>query len=188
MPNTSRELEIFNYKGSDVRADKTDGQPWFVLVDVCRVLGIGNPRDVAKRIPDRHKGMRSVDTPGGAQQMRMVSRPGLYRAIFMSRKPEAQDFIDWVTEEMIPAVMDTGQYVAPDHIRKMLGLEMIERAEIENESDSHRWRADEQQARADKLEAELAAERRLRYALECDHPKREEDGSCTLGKGCSFYR
>ena len=35
-----RELSIFDYKGKQVRTIQKDGETWWVLKDVCGILGI----------------------------------------------------------------------------------------------------------------------------------------------------
>ena len=42
--------------------------------------------------------------------MVFVDEGNLYRAIFQSRKPEAERFTDWVTEEVLPSIRKTGRY------------------------------------------------------------------------------
>lgn len=37
-------LEVFRYVGQDVRALIVNGEPWFVLADLIRVLGISQFR------------------------------------------------------------------------------------------------------------------------------------------------
>lgn len=44
--------------------------------------------------------------------MLFVNEGNLYRAIFQSRKPEAERFTDWVTEEVLPSIRKTGGYTA----------------------------------------------------------------------------
>lgn len=44
---------VFNYGKSRVRIVIIDGDPWFVLNDVCCILEITNPRNVAARLPER---------------------------------------------------------------------------------------------------------------------------------------
>jgi hypothetical protein len=39
-----------------------------------------------------------------------VTEPGLYRLIGSSRKPEAEAFQDWVSEEVLPSIRKTGAY------------------------------------------------------------------------------
>ena len=82
-----------------MRVVERDGEPWFVLADVCLVLDLGNPSRVASRIPisERHtlttgKGI----TDPRVQALTIINEPGLYRVIFTSRKPEAEAFKDWV--------------------------------------------------------------------------------------------
>lgn len=41
--------------GHGVRVVERDGEPWWILADVCRVLEIGNPSDAARRLDDDEK-------------------------------------------------------------------------------------------------------------------------------------
>lgn len=41
-----------------------DGQPWFVLAGVCRVLEIGSPSDAARRVDGDEK--RTLDNIEGS--------------------------------------------------------------------------------------------------------------------------
>ena len=51
-----------------------------------------------------------MDTPGGAQEMSIISEPGLYSLILRSRKPEAKAFKRWVTHDILPSIRRTGGY------------------------------------------------------------------------------
>ena len=104
--------ELFEHEEfGQFRYIKRDEEIWFVAVDVCRALDIQNSRDVvAKQLDDDEKGVATIYTLGGAQQMNIVSEPGLYRLIFMSRKPEAKKFKRWVTHEVLPAIRKYGYY------------------------------------------------------------------------------
>jgi prophage antirepressor-like protein len=86
------------------------GDPWFVAKDVCDFLEIANPSDACAKIPDEDKGIGTTDTLGGLQGMITVNEPGLYRLIFMSRKPQAQDFQRWVFRELLPSLRRNGYY------------------------------------------------------------------------------
>lgn len=46
------EMQIFDYCGNTVRAVERDGEPWFVLKDVCAVLGIANHKMTAQRLDE----------------------------------------------------------------------------------------------------------------------------------------
>lgn len=94
-----------------------DGVPWFVLADVCRKLGIGNPSDAASRLDadekmtldlsEGHSGVR-----GGPRAMTIINESGLYSVILRSNKPEAKRLKKWVTSEVLPTIRKTGGYGA----------------------------------------------------------------------------
>lgn len=43
-------LQVFKYENNDVRTVEMNGEPWFVLKDVCGVLGLSTPARVAERL------------------------------------------------------------------------------------------------------------------------------------------
>lgn len=48
-----KDMMIFqNPEFGEVRAQEINGEPWFVLKDVCDVLGIKNAREAAKRLDE----------------------------------------------------------------------------------------------------------------------------------------
>ncbi|GHU52876.1 hypothetical protein AGMMS49975_09650 [Clostridia bacterium] len=49
------ELSVFNYNKSNIRTVTINGEPWFVLKDVCDILRIGNTTDTANRLDDDEK-------------------------------------------------------------------------------------------------------------------------------------
>lgn len=93
-----------------VRVVMQDEDPWFVAKDVCACLEIGNSRDAVASLDDDEKGVGIIDTPGGKQEMSIISEPGLYSLILRSRKPEAKAFKRWVTHDILPSIRKTGQY------------------------------------------------------------------------------
>jgi len=105
-------LAPFMFEGRRVRAGiDEDGAPWFVAQDACEVLDIGT--DQTRRLDPDEKGLRSIQTPSGAQQMVVVNEPGLYALVFGSRKPEAKAFKRWIRHEVLPAIRKTGSYSSP---------------------------------------------------------------------------
>ena len=105
------ELQIFETEDHyEFRTLDIDGEPWFVLADACRALGIRNPRDAASRLDDDEKGVAQIDTLGGSQAMRIINESGLYSLIIRSDKPEARRFKKWVTSEVLPSIRRTGGY------------------------------------------------------------------------------
>ena len=92
-----------------------DGNPWWVAVDVCLLLGLGNSRQALSRLDDDEKMAVVINdtSSNGVSQRRRVSvvnESGLYALIFSSRKPEAKAFKKWVTSEVLPSIRKTGAY------------------------------------------------------------------------------
>lgn len=113
-------IQVFNYNSVEVRTIQNDGEPWFVLKDVCNVLHIGNSRDVVARLDQDEKGVGQIDTLGGKQEMTIINESGLYNVILRSDKPEAKPFRKWVTSEVLPTIRRHGMYATPDTVEKML--------------------------------------------------------------------
>lgn len=105
-------MQIFSYRNNEVRTVELNGEPWFVLKDVCEVLGIVRYRDSAERLDPDERGLVKVDTLGGAQEMIAVNESGLYTVILRSDKPEAKPFRRWVTSEVLPSIRKNGGYIA----------------------------------------------------------------------------
>lgn len=100
----------FIYEGAPVRTVVINGEPWFVLADLCSVLEIRNGRDVAARLADDQKGVAQIDTPGGRQSMTIVNESGMYEVVIRSDKPEAINFRRWLTGTVLPEIRKTGSY------------------------------------------------------------------------------
>lgn len=100
----------FTYDGAQVRTVLVDGEPWFVATDVATILGYRMASDLTRRLDDDEKGTRSVRTPGGDQQVSIISEPGLFAAILGSQVPGARKFKRWVTHEVLPQIRRTGQF------------------------------------------------------------------------------
>lgn len=100
----------------EVRTVMRDGEPWFVAADVCRSLEIGNPAMAMGRLEEDEKGISSIDTLGGKQNLTIVNEPGLYTLVLGSRKPEAKAFKRWITHEVVPAIRKHGMYATDELI------------------------------------------------------------------------
>lgn len=105
------ELQVFRYQDNEVRTVEVNGEPWFVLKDVCNVLGLSTPSRVAERLDsDEVSQTHLTDSLGREQETTIVSESGLYNVILRSDKPEAKPFRKWVTSEVLPSIRKTGGY------------------------------------------------------------------------------
>lgn len=119
-------IQIFNYQSNEVRTVEMGGEPWFVLKDVCNILGISKYRDTAARLDADERGSVEVDTLGGTQQVIAVNESGLYHVILRSDKPEAAPFRKWVTSEVLPTLRKTGSYMMPKMTKEMQAIFLLD--------------------------------------------------------------
>lgn len=108
------DMQIFTYNSNEVRTVEMNGEPWFVLKDVCEVLGMDSTqlKKVADRLEADEKGRTQITTPGGMQESWVINESGLYNVILRSDKPEAKPFRKWVTSEVLPSIRKHGGYIA----------------------------------------------------------------------------
>lgn len=126
------ELQVFkNQEFGSVRTLTINEEPWFVGKDVAIALGFKTPRDAIRtHVFEEDKGVDSIVTPGGKQQMTIINESGLYALVFGSRLPTAINFKRWVTSEVLPALRKTGQY----QVKELSGSELMAKALIEAQS------------------------------------------------------
>ena len=87
------EIQVWNYESSEIRTIQKDGEPWFVLADVCKVLELSNPSKVADRLEFDEKANFELGLRGGATNC--INESGLYTVILRSDKPQAKPFRKW---------------------------------------------------------------------------------------------
>jgi len=108
----NQQLVPFDFEGRPVRVvTDSQGEPWFVAADVLATIGLD--RKALERLDEDEKGVSSIHTPGGGQEMTTVNEPGLYTLVLGSRKSEAKRFKRWVTHEVLPSIRKTGSYAVP---------------------------------------------------------------------------
>lgn len=103
-------LSVFEFESNQVRVILIDGEPWFVAKDLCAVLDLEQVSRAVSRLDEDEKGVTIVNTPGGNQEMVMVSESGMYSLVLTSRKDEAKIFKRWLTNKVLPQIRKTGMY------------------------------------------------------------------------------
>lgn len=125
----SPQVMPFNYGDTAVRTVVIDGEPWFVLADLCKVLGLTTPAKVVERLDDGVSSTHPIsDSLGRTQQMTIVSESGMYEVVIRSDKPEAVAFRRWITGTVLPEIRKTGSFNAQPAIKggDITRLELIE--------------------------------------------------------------
>lgn len=141
------ELKTWDFSGSEVRTVLVNGEPWWVLKDVCTVLemGVNRAGEVVKRLEaDEYDSIGLTDSLGREQSAYIVNESGLYSVILRSDKPQAKPFRRWVTAEVLPSIRKTGSYALRDSYQIE---DPIERAK--------RWIAEQQEKK--QLTAQVSA-------------------------------
>ncbi|EAW8185591.1 hypothetical protein HX52_25860 [Salmonella enterica] len=92
------------------------GDPWFVAKDVCTAIDIDVTQ--TRKLDGDERGLYSIQTLSGSQQMSIINESGLYTLILRCRdavKPGTvpHRFRKWVTNEVLPTIRKTGRYEHP---------------------------------------------------------------------------
>lgn len=149
----NKQLQVFkNPEFGEIRVIEKDGEPWFVAVDVCDILGLSNPTIAVSRLDNDERAKFNLGRQGDAT---IVNEPGLYTLILGSRKPEAKAFKRWITHEVIPSIRKYGAYMTPEKLEEavcnpdtiieicmQLKLEQERRKQVEAENRQIRPKAD----------------------------------------------
>lgn len=108
-----KDLRIFkNKKFGEMRTTQIDNIPYVCLADVCKILELEQVSRVKSRLnQDGVIISKVIDSLGREQQATFINESNLYKVIFQSRKPEAEQFTEWVTNEVLPSIRKTGGYI-----------------------------------------------------------------------------
>ncbi|HYH17853.1 MAG TPA: phage antirepressor KilAC domain-containing protein [Azospirillum sp.] len=109
----------YSFEGATFRVVNRNGAPEFVAADACAILDLGNVSMAVAKLDEDEKGISSVETLGGVQDMLTVTEGGLYTLILRCRGATTPGttphrFRKWVTGEVLPSIRKTGSYGAPD--------------------------------------------------------------------------
>lgn len=129
------DLQIFNNKEfGKIRTTEINSNAYVCLADVCKILDIKNARDCKTRL--NQDGVVTTDTltKGGKQQLTFINESNLYKVIFQSRKPEAEKFTEWVTNEVLPSIRKNGMYATDELLDNPdLAIKIFEQLKQERE-------------------------------------------------------
>ena len=121
--SNSRYKIFKNLNLGEVRTIEKEGDRyiWFYMNDICKILDIANSRNVTARIKDmgldiaidkidvnktltnRHGGTSDI-----VQDETIVSELALTALIANSRKPQAKEFMKWISTDVIPSLLSMG--------------------------------------------------------------------------------
>ncbi|MCC4254149.1 phage antirepressor KilAC domain-containing protein [Sphingobium naphthae] len=127
----------FHFEDHSLRAiTDRDGEPWFVLADLCGMLGLRNPSSAAKPLDETEKSKIFL---GSGSDATIISVAGLLTLIVRCRdamKPGTMPYRvrKWIVAEVIPTIMRTGQYGTPAPVLNLNDPATLHRLLIEHTS------------------------------------------------------
>ena len=114
--------ELMIFEGHEVEIFEIEGQVLFnpYHVGECLELSESAVRNYLARMNDkqalivknsdvRNKDIRKLNNAGE----KFLTESGVYKLVFKSRKPNAEVFTDWVTDDVLPTLRKSGSYEMP---------------------------------------------------------------------------
>jgi prophage antirepressor-like protein len=96
----------------------THDKPLFRASDIGEVLEMGNIRTSIVDFDSSEKVVQVMDSLGGAQQVTFLTAKGLYKVLFRSRKPIAEQFQNWVCD-VVEELRLNGQYSLQSKVNEL---------------------------------------------------------------------
>lgn len=95
-----------------------DGKEYFPATDVAKILGYADPHKAIKQHTKKDGWVNHpvIDSLGRNQEKKFINEGNLYRLIVKSKLPEAEKFEQWVFDEILPTIRNTGGYVSNDEL------------------------------------------------------------------------
>ena len=113
--------EQFSFNGKKVRSFYVNGESLLIAKDVCLAVGYNEKaihNALERHVPSKYKlrfsdikGAVDSAAPSNAQpEQLLLKEPGLYCLLLRSKKDEAEPFMDWVVETILPMVRKLAQH------------------------------------------------------------------------------
>ncbi|WP_239772133.1 phage antirepressor KilAC domain-containing protein [Mammaliicoccus sp. P-M58] len=118
-----KELQVFqSSQFGNLEILTIEGKEWFPATDVAKKLGYSNPhKAIRDHTKDKGVTIRSViDSLGRNQDKKFIDEGNLYRLITKSKLPQAEQFEEWVFDEVLPAIRKHGIYATNNVIEQTI--------------------------------------------------------------------
>ncbi|MCE4987169.1 phage antirepressor [Staphylococcus haemolyticus] len=118
-----QDLQVFqNTQFGNLEILTIEGKEWFPAIKVAEILGYTNPRKAIRdHTKERGVTIRSViDSLGRNQDKKFIDEGNLYRLITRSKLPQADEFEEWVFEDVLPSIRKHGIYATDNVIENTL--------------------------------------------------------------------
>ncbi|HBF4255184.1 TPA: Bro-N domain-containing protein [Clostridioides difficile] len=107
-----------NFEGKDIEVFEFEGQILFNPKHVAECLDISDVNSSIRKFNDNQV-VKLTNSKMHNMQFRklhntgenFLTESGVYKLIFKSKKEEAERFQDWISDEVLPAIRQTGAYI-----------------------------------------------------------------------------
>lgn len=116
----------FNFKSSPIRVINTEaGDVLFVAVDIAKCLGYSNTRDAVTSHCKYAKSLKDIEVVKRDdyinqqldEKTKLIPESDVYRLTMRSKLEQAEEFQDWVFDEVLPSIRKTGSYGFPEFLK-----------------------------------------------------------------------
>lgn len=145
--------------GQQFRVYGTPGEPLFRAKDIASIIKHNNITHLLSLVDDDEKGVTEFVTPGGKQQVWMLTESGLYEVLMQSRKPIAKQFKKGV-KTILKEIRKSGGYMVAS--AEETPEEIMARALLlaQRTIEAAKKRADYEAARAEHLELQTTEQQK----------------------------
>ncbi|MDW0089365.1 BRO family protein [Clostridioides difficile] len=121
--------ELMNFEGKDIEVFEFEGQILFNPKHVAECLDISDVNSSIRKFNDNQV-VKLTNSKMHNMQFRklhntgenFLTESGVYKLIFKSKKEEADRFQDWISDEVLPQIRQTGAYITnnanPEKLRE----------------------------------------------------------------------
>ena len=115
------EVKVFDFKGNKLRTTQINGTPYFLGKDAATILQYSRSDNaIRNHVGETQKLMHQISASGQKRNMIFINEAGLYKLIFSSKMPQAENFTNWVAEEVLPTIRKHGAYLTDSAIEQTL--------------------------------------------------------------------
>ena len=104
--------QIFRFQGKEIQIKVVNNEPWFLAADIAKALAVKDTSRMIDNASIKEKHVRTIlnITSDVHREMLFVDEAGMYKILMKSRKAVAEEFQDWVSEQVLPSIRKTGSY------------------------------------------------------------------------------